>query len=46
METKYLDARIKRYESWKKDGCIKYTEKKELIELKEIKKQLLLHGVI
>lgn len=46
MKTKYLDARIKKYEDWDKNGVIKYPEKLELIELKIIKKQLLLHGVV
>tara|TARA_R110002012_G_scaffold200688_1_gene369713 strand:- start:1084 stop:1224 length:141 start_codon:yes stop_codon:yes gene_type:complete len=46
METKYLDARIKKYEDWAKNGVIKYTEKLELIELKAIKEQLLIHSVI
>ena len=46
METKYLDARIKKYEDWNKNGVIKYTEKLELIELKAIKKQLLIHSVV
>lgn len=45
MKTKYLDIRIKQYEDWKKNGVITYPEKLELIELKEIKKQLKLYGV-
>ena len=45
MKTKWLDARIKRYEDWDKHNVIKPNEKLELIELIEIKKQLLLHNV-
>lgn len=46
MKTKYLDARIKKYEDWDKNGVIKYSEKLELLELKYIKEQLIIHGVI
>lgn len=45
MKTKWLDARIKRYEDWDKHDVIKPNEKLELIELRAIKKQLLLHNV-
>lgn len=46
MKTKWLDARIKRYEDWDKHDVIKHNEKLELIELRAIKKQLLLHNVV
>lgn len=46
METKYLDAKIKKYEDWAENGVIKYTEKLELIELKAIKEQLLINSVV
>lgn len=46
MKTKYLDERIKKYEDWLKNGVIKYHEKLELKELKEIKKQLTIPVVV